>query len=240
MKKALLFSILGVIGAVNLSAIPSFSQTTPVSLSGGSFSATNSSTTGVTSFNGGTALTSLGTIVFSNVTGGALTIPTIGFNSTSPTPPSRLPIAGDSVNVVNGISSGTLSGQSFTNALLNSTGAVQTFSQSGANNTITGSITSGTIQLPSPLVSSLSGTGTTGTTRTTGASGTGTAGSIFGNSNTSGIFGSTVGSSSAVTASQTQIVRNIFGLQPVADVEQYFLPPSGLAGSRIHPDLFAK
>ncbi len=223
MKKALLFSVLGIIGAVNLPASPSFSQTTSVSISGGNFSATTSSTTGVTSFNGGTALTSFGTIVFSNVTGGALTIPTIGFNSTSPTPPSRLPIAGDSVNVVNGSSSGTLSGQSFTNALLNSTGAVQTFSQSGANNTITGSITSGTILLPSPLVSGLSGTGTTG--------------AIFG---TTGIFGSTGGSSSTVTESNKQLARNILGLQPVPDVEQYFLPPSGLASSRIHPDVFAK
>ena len=228
MKKALLFSVLGIIGAVNLQASPSFSQTTSVSISGGNFSATTSSTTGVTSFNGGTALTSFGTIVFSNVTGGALTIPTIGFSSISPTPPTRLPIAGDSVNVVNGSSSGTLSGQSFTNALLNSTGAVQTFSQSGANNTITGSITSGTILLPSPLVSGLSGTGTTGT---------GTTGAIFG---TTGIFGSTGGSSSTVTESNKQLARNILGLQPVPDVEQYFLPPSGLASSRIHPDVFAK
>ena len=228
MKKALLFSILGVIGAVNLSAIPSFSQTTPVSLSGGNFSATSSSTTGVTSFNSGTALTSFGTIVFTNVTGGALTIPTIGFNSTISTPPSRLPIAGDSVNVVNASSSGTLSGLSFTNALLNSTGAVQTFSQSGTNNTITGSLSSGTIQLPSSLVSSLSGSSTTSSSTTiSSTTSSGTNGVIF-------------GSTSTLTSSQTQIVRNVLGLQPVADVEQYFLPPSGLAGSRIHPDLFAK
>ena len=198
MKSTNIFcSVLGAISAVTISAVPTFAQTTSVPITGGSFSATN--TTGVgTTYNSATALTSLGIINFSSVTQGALTIPAIGFTSIGVSNPSRLPVVGDTVNAVNTISSGTISNQSFTNAPLNATGLVQTFSQPAVNvYVLTASISSGTIVLPSSLVSTLSG----------GTTGTGTAGTIFGN--TSGIFGNTGVSSSTVTASNNATFRSI-------------------------------
>ena len=213
----IVYSVLGAISAVTISAVPTFAQTTSVPITGGSFTATV--TSGVTTFNSGTALTSLGTITFSSVTGGTTTAP------------SGVAV-GNSVILSNGISNGSIGSpsQQFTNATLNLTGTISSVTNPSINVFNVGAnVNSGNIVLSNSLVSSLSGTGTTGT---------GTTGTIFGN--TSGIFGSTGGSSSTVIAANNQIVRNILGLQPVADVEQYFLPPSGLAGSRIHPDLFAK
>jgi hypothetical protein len=193
--------------------------TTSVPLTGGIFSATN--TTGVgTTYNSATALTSLGTINFTSVTGGALTIPAIGFTSVGVSNPSRFPVAGDVVNVNNTISSGTISNQSFTNAPLNGTGLVQTFSQTASNVfVLTGSISSGTIGLPSSLVTSLS----SNTGSTTGGNTGGTTTSIPSN-----------------LVASVQNARNILNIQSIPDVAKPFLPTSSLAGSRIHPDLFAR
>jgi hypothetical protein len=210
----IVYSVLGAISAVTVSAVPTFAQTT-VPITGGSFTATV--TSGVTTFNSGTALTSFGTITFSSVTGGTTTAPSA--------------VIGSPVVLSNGISSGSIGSpsQPFTNALLNINGTISSVSNPSINVFNVGAnVNSGNIVLSNSLVSSLSGTGTTGT---------GTTGAIFG---TTGIFGSTGGSSSTVTESNKQLARNILGLQPVPDVEQYFLPPSGLAGSRIHPDVFAK
>ena len=291
-------------------SVPPTSGTTSVPLVGGIFSATN--TTGVgTTYNSATALTSLGTINFTSVTEGALTIPAIGFTSVGVSNPSRFPVAGDVVNVNNTISSGTISNQSFTNAPLNATGLVQTFSQTASNvSVLTGSVSSGTIGLPSSLVTSLSSntggttggttsvppvsgttsvppvsgttsvppvsgttsvppvSGTTsvppvsGTTSVPPVSGTTSVPPVSGTTSVPPVSGTTsvpptsgttsVPPTSGTTSGGTiisipsnlvasvQNARNILSLQPVPNVPQPFLPTSALAGSRIHPDLFAR
>ena len=111
----LFFSLLSAISVSAVSAIPSFAQTTSVPIIGGSFSGTN--TTGVgTTFNNAFALTPLGTVIFTSITGGALTVPATGFTSVGVSNPSRLPVALDVVNINNAISSGTISNQSFSGA----------------------------------------------------------------------------------------------------------------------------
>ena len=200
-------------GSVSLptSLVTSLSGGTGVSLStipliGGNFSATN--TTGVgTIYNSATALTSLGTIVFSSVTGGELTIPAIGFTSIGVSNPSRLPVAGDVVNVRDTIASGTIANQSFTGAPLSARGLVQTLSQPASNvYVLTGSITGGSIQLPNSLITSLSG----------------------------GSFNSPI---SRLIAVNDESARRIFNAQPVLESGNNFLPPSSLSSSRIHPGL---
>ena len=217
MKPNTLFlSILGAISTASISVLPSFAQTTPVPITGGNLSA-SANLTGMLSINSASLLTSFGTIT---LTGGSgeLTIPAINYSSTlfnPPTSPTRLPAAGDVVNY-SGLTSGIISGQSFTNATTNATGTVTDFSLSPTTATATASVTSGTIALPSSLVSSLSSTtgGTTGIT------------------NNSPI--------SSIIPLNDVDASNLFNSQPVLESGKNFLPPSSLAGSRIHPDLSSR
>ena len=218
MKPNTLFlSILGAISTASISVLPSFAQTTPVPITGGNLSASADLNTGILSYNSASLLTSFGTIT---LTGGSgeLTIPAINYSSTlfnPPTSPTRLPAAGDVVNY-SGLTSGIISGQSFTNATTNATGTVTDFSLSPTTATATASVTSGTIALPSSLVSSLSSTtgGTTGIT------------------NNSPI--------SSIIPLNDVDASNLFNSQPVLESGNNFLPPSSLAGSRIHPDLSSR
>jgi len=219
MKPNTLFlSILGAISTASISVLPSFAQTTPVPITGGNLSASADLNTGILSYNSASLLTSFGTIT---LTGGSgeLTIPAINYNSSTPfnppTSPTRLPAAGDVVNY-SGLTSGIISGQSFTSATTNATGTVTDFSLSPTTATATASVTSGTIALPSSLVSSLSSTtgGTTGIT------------------NNSPI--------SSIIPLNDVDASNLFNSQPVLESGNNFLPPSSLAGSRIHPDLSSR
>jgi len=220
MKPNTLFlSILGAISTASISVLPSFAQTTPVPITGGNLSA-SANLTGILSINSASLLTSFGTITLTDGSG-ALTIPAINYNSSTPfnppTSPTRLPAAGDVVNY-SGLTSGIISGQSFTSATTNATGTVTSFSLSLATGTATGTaiVTSGTIALPSSLVSSLSSTtgGTTGIT------------------NNSPI--------SSIIPLNDVDASNLFNSQPVLESGKNFLPPSSLAGSRIHPDLSSR
>ena len=219
MKPNTLFlSILGAISTASISVLPSFAQTTPVPITGGNLSA-SANLTGILSINSASLLTSFGTITLTDGSG-ALTIPAINYSSTlfnPPTSPTRLPAAGDVVNY-SGLTSGIISGQSFTSATTNATGTVTSFSLSLATGTATGTaiVTSGTIALPSSLVSSLSSTtgGTTGIT------------------NNSPI--------SSIIPLNDVDASNLFNSQPVLESGNNFLPPSSLAGSRIHPDLSSR
>ena len=218
MKPNTLFlSILGAISTASISVLPSFAQTTPVPITGGNLSA-SANLTGILSINSASLLTSFGTITLTDGSG-ALTIPAINYNSSTPfnppTSPTRLPAAGDVVNY-SGLTSGIISGQSFTNATTNATGTVTDFSLSPTTATATASVTSGTIALPSSLVSSLSSTtgGTTGIT------------------NNSPI--------SSIIPLNDVDASNLFNSQPVLESGNNFLPPSSLAGSRIHPDLSSR
>lgn len=209
MKPTTLFlSILGAISTASISVLPSFAQTTPVPITGGNLSA-SANLTGMLSINSASLLTSFGTITLTGGSG-ALTIPAINYNSSTPfnppTSPTRLPAAGDVVNY-SGLTSGIISGQSFTSATTNATGTVTSFSLSPVTGTATGTaiVTSGTIALPSSLVSSLP---------------------------TSPI--------SSIIASNDETARKIFNNQPVLESGNNFLPPSSLAGSRIHPDLSSR
>lgn len=205
MKPNTLFlSILGAISTASISVLPSFAQTTPVPITGGNLSASANLITGILSYNSASLLTSFGTITLTDGSG-ALTIPAINYNSSTPfNPPTRLPAAGDVVNY-SGLTSGIISGQSFVNATTNATGTVTDFSLSPTTATATASVTSGTINLPSSLVSSLP---------------------------TSPI--------SSIIASNDETARKIFNNQPVLESGKNFLPPSSLAGSRIHPDLSSR
>ncbi len=49
------------------------------------------------------------------------------------------------------------------------------------------------------------------------------------------LFGTT-----PLSASNTQVVRNIFAVLPTLQVEEPFINISSLSRSRIHPELFAK
>ena len=156
MKPTTLFlSILGAISTASISVLPSFAQTTPVPITGGNFSASADLNTGILSYNSGSLLTSFGTITLT-AGSGALTIPAINYDSSTPfdplNPPTS-PAVGDDVNYV-GLTSGIISGQSFVNAPTNGTGTVTSFSLSiaTATATATASVTSGTIALPSSLV----------------------------------------------------------------------------------------
>jgi len=218
MKPNTLFlSILGAISTASISVLPSFAQTTPVPITGGNLSA-SANLTGILSINSASLLTSFGTITLTDGSG-ALTIPAINYNSSTPfnppTSPTRLPAAGDVVNY-SGLTSGIISGQSFTSATTNATGTVTDFSLSPTTATATASVTSGTIALPSSLVSSLSSTtgGTTGIT------------------NNSPI--------SSIIPLNDVDASNLFNSQPVLESGNNFLPPSSLAGSRIHPDLSSR
>ena len=216
MKPTTLFlSILGAISTASISVLPSFAQTTPVPITGGNLSA-SANLTGILSINSASLLTSFGTITLTDGSG-ALTIPAINYNSSTPfnppTSPTRLPAAGDVVNY-SGLTSGIISGQSFTSATTNATGTVTSFSLSLATGTATGTaiVTSGTIALPSSLVSSLSGT--------------------TGGTNNSPI--------SSIIPLNDVDASNLFNSQPVLESGNNFLPPSSLAGSRIHPDLSSR
>lgn len=207
MKPTTLFlSILGAISTASISVLPSFAQTTPVPITGGNLSASANLNTGILSINSASLLTSFGTITLTGGSG-ALTIPAINYNSSNPlNSPTRAPAVGDVVNY-DGSTSGIISGQSFTSATTNATGTVTSFSLSPATGTATGTaiVTSGTIALPSSLVSSLP---------------------------TSPI--------SSIIASNDETARKIFNNQPVLESGNNFLPPSSLAGSRIHPDLSSR
>lgn len=208
MKPNTLFlSILGAISTASISVLPSFAQTTPVPITGGNLSASANLITGILSYNSASLLTSFGTITLTDGSG-ALTIPAINYNSSTPfnppISPTRLPAVGDVVNY-DGLTSGIISGQSFTSATTNATGTVTDFSLSPTTATATASVTSGTINLPSSLVSSLP---------------------------TSPI--------SSIIASNDETARKIFNNQPVLESGKNFLPPSSLAGSRIHPDLSSR
>jgi hypothetical protein len=206
---SLLYYVLGAMAAVNLSATASFAQTATVQISGGSFTATVNS--GVTTFNSGSALTAIGTINFSSVTGGTTT-------ASSPT-------VGTPVNLANGISNGSIGSpsQSFTNAPLNISGTISSVSNTAPNVFNVGAnVNSGNIVLPSSLVSSLSPS----TPSTPSTASFGTTGSLFG--------------TTSLSASDTQVARNIFAILPTIQVEKPFDNISSLSKSRIHPGLFAK
>jgi hypothetical protein len=205
---------------VSLNAIPIIS---------GSFSTTEPG-----EYFNATALTSLGTIIFSSVTGGEVTIPAIGFTSigisnTSRLPAAgdvfnisdaiasgaiarqpftkRLPAAGDVFNISDAIASGTIARQPFTNSPLSVTGVIQPLSQPDPNvYLLTVSITGGTIGLPSSLITSLSG-------------------------------GSSNSPISQLIAINDETAKKILNAQPVLEGSRNFLPPSSLANSRIHPGL---
>lgn len=211
----LFFSLLSAIGVSTVSALPSFAQTTPVPITGGNLSASADLNTGILSYDSASLLTSFGTITLT-AGSGALTIPAINYDSSTPfNPPTRLPAVGDDVNY-SGLTNGIISGQSFVNAPTNGTGTVTSFSLSLTTATATASVTSGTIALPSSLVSSLSSTtgGTTGIT------------------NNSPI--------SSIIPLNDVDASNLFNSQPVLESGKNFLPPSSLAGSRIHPDLSSR
>ena len=117
-----------------------------VPITGGSFNVT-SPYLNLGSFVNGTALTPLGTIVFSSTSNIA-----IGF-------PSRRSSNGQPITFAAMSSTGTISGQSFTNAPLNLTGIISTafliFPSTTLVNTI---VTGGTISLSTKLVASLTPT----------------------------------------------------------------------------------
>ena len=199
----LLSSILGAVSAVTFSALPSFAIPTTVPITGGTFNVivNQNKTPTLVSFNAGTALTPLGPIVFSSISNIAIDFP---FGLTD-----DQPIAFAAMS-----STGTISGQSFTNAPLNLTGIISTaFLIFPSTTLVNTTVTSGTISLSTKLVASLTPTPT----------------SLIPPNNISKLV------------ADAKSARGILDIQSVPDVEQQeFLPPSGLAGSRIHPDLFAK
>ena len=161
----------------------------------------------------GSALTPFGPITFSSISAsspGSARVPATEY-SDGRRP--RLPIAGDEIEVYSFLLSGKIANQAFADALTSGKGVIQSWTQSGIDSpvyTVSTTFTlAGKIQLPTSLVSSLSG-GTTGTSN------------------------SPIRSIIFVT---DEIARKIFNAQPVLEGSRDFLPPSSLANSRIHPGL---
>lgn len=218
MKPTTLFlSILGAISTASISMLPSFAQTTPVPITGGSLGITNLSAGGgvVVVFNpGAIILTSFGPISVSSGTVGnansqAGAVVQNGVLAVLPTRPDQV---GDSFTA-SGIASGSLSGNTLNNFNYAVTGTISSITfNPPVSSQVNFALNGGNVSLPSSLVSSLSGT--------------------TGGTNNSPI--------SSIIPLNDVDASNLFNSQPVLESGKNFLPPSSLAGSRIHPDLSSR
>jgi hypothetical protein len=161
-----LFVLLGAVSATTITALPSFAQTTPVAVTGGSLAITNNLLTGVVSINSGAnILTSVGPISISSgtITNATTQAGTVVQNGMITDVPSRADQVGDSFDA-SGTASGALSGNTLNNVNYVLTGTISSlvFSPSGnvqpTSSQVDFALNGGSFSLPTALVNSLSGT----------------------------------------------------------------------------------
>ena len=205
-------------------------STTPLPITSGSSVPITGGSLSVTTTNFGTRLNSGGIILTSFGPISILSATIVNFtsqngavtrNGSPVSAPTRPDIVGDRFSA-DGTFSGALLGNTLTNLPYAITGNVSSVAFTPpvgvpTSSLVTFTLSGGSASLPTSLVSSLSGNGTGGA-----------------------VIGFLRGRAFTLTASDNQLISNIFGLQPPSDIGQYFVPPSGIAVSRVHPDLFAK
>ena len=219
----LFFSLIGAISAASFSAIPSFAQTTPVTVTGGNFSFnfTYGGLVNTVPFTSATALTPFGPVIVTNGSSTQVSIPSVGVTlrdkESSPpgtNVPSGLPAIGAFISA-SGNADGTISNQLFSNAPFSVNGNIQSrsinpTSANTGSGSVTASINTGFFDLPTSFVNSLS------------------------------IPSEESLPISSIIRANEESARRIFNTQPVLESGNNFLPSSSLSSSRIHPDLFAK